>query len=101
MAKLSVIERELKREKLVKRYAQKRADLKEVIRNPKSSDEERWEAQVQLQKMPVNSSEVRRRRRCALTGRSRGVYRKFGLARNMLRKFTMDGFVPGLRKASW
>jgi len=101
MAKKSMVQRELKREKLIARYAQKRTELKEIIRNPKSSDEERWEAQVKLQKLPVDSCPVRHQRRCSLTGRPHGVYRKFGLSRNMLRKYAMQGYVPGVKKASW
>ncbi len=101
MAKKSMIERELKRAKLVKRYATKRAALKETIRNVKSSDEERAAAQVKLNAMPRDSSPSRIRRRCAITGRPHGVYRKFGLGRNKLREAAMRGEIPGLRKASW
>ena len=101
MAKKSMIQRELKRERLQKRYAAKRAELKAVIANPKSDDEARWEAQVKLQKLPVDSSLVRRQRRCNLTGRPHAVYRKFGLSRNMLRLYAMQGYVPGVKKASW
>ena len=101
MAKTSVIEREYKRERTVAKYAEKRARLKEIIRSPKSSDEERWQAQVQLQKLPRNASPSRMKTRCRVTGRPRGVYRKFGLARNKLRQAAMVGDVPGLKKASW
>ena len=101
MAKTSMIQRELKRERLQKQYAAKRAELKAIIADPKSSDEVRWEAQVKLQKLPVNSSTVRRQRRCNLTGRPHAVYRKFGLSRNMLRLYAMQGYVPGVKKASW
>ncbi len=101
MAKKSMIERELKREKLVKRYAAKRAALKETIRNVKSSDEERVAAQIKLNALPRDSSPSRLRNRCAITGRPHGVYRKFGLGRNKLREAAMKGEIPGLTKASW
>lgn len=101
MAKKSMIERELKREKLVKRYAAKRAALKETIRNVKSSDEERIAAQIKLNALPRDSSRSRLRNRCAITGRPHGVYRKFGLGRNKLREAAMKGEIPGLKKASW
>jgi small subunit ribosomal protein S14 len=101
MAKTSMVNRDIKRAKLVKKYAAKRAELKKIIANPKSSYEERTEAQIKLQKMPRDASPSRVRNRCVLTGRSRGVYQKFGLGRNKLREATMKGDVPGLRKASW
>ncbi len=101
MAKKSMIERELKRTKLVKRYAAKRAALKETIRNVKTSDEERVAAQIKLNAMPRDSSPSRLRSRCAITGRPHGVYRKFGLGRNKLREAAMKGEIPGLTKASW
>jgi small subunit ribosomal protein S14 len=101
MAKTSMIKREERREKLAKRYAAKRAALKETIRSPKSTDAEREEAVRKLQSLPRDSSASRQRKRCAITGRSRGVYRKFGLGRTKLREATMRGDVPGLRKASW
>ena len=101
MAKTSMVNRDIKRAKLAKKYASKRAELKKIIANPKSSYEERTDAQTQLQKMPRDASPCRGRNRCALTGRSRGVYQKFGLGRNKLREATMKGDVPGLRKASW
>ena len=101
MAKTSMIEREKRREKLVKQHAAKRAKLKEIIRSPKSTDDEREEAQRKLALMPRDSSASRVRNRCAITGRSRGVYRKFGLARQKLREATMRGDIPGLCKASW
>ena len=101
MAKTSMIEREKRREKLVKQHAVKRAKLKETIRSPKSTDAEREEAARKLQSMPRDASASRGRKRCAITGRSRGVYRKFGLGRTKLREATMRGDVPGLRKASW
>ncbi len=101
MAKKSMIERELKREKLVKRYAAKRAALKETIRNVQTSDEERVAAQIKLNALPRDSSPSRLRNRCAITGRPHGVYRKFGLGRNKLREAAMKGEIPGLTKASW
>ena len=101
MAKTSMIEREKRREKLVKQHAVKRAKLKETIRSPKSTDAEREESVRKLQSMPRDASASRVRKRCAITGRSRGVYRKFGLGRTKLREATMRGDVPGLRKASW
>jgi small subunit ribosomal protein S14 len=101
MAKTSMIEREKRREKLVKRYAARRAELKEIIRNPKSSDEERELALRKMQALPRDASPSRMRNRCAVTGRPRGYYRKFGLARNKLREATMRGDIPGLGKASW
>ena len=101
MAKTSMIERETRRTKLVKRFAAKRATLKETIRSPKSTDEEREAALRKMQSLPRDSSSSRQRNRCAITGRPRGVYRKFGLGRSKLREATMRGDVPGLRKASW
>lgn len=101
MAKKSMIMRELKREKLVAKYAKKRAELKAIIRNINSSDEERSAAQLKLNSLPRDSSPSRQRTRCAITGRPRGVYRKFGLGRNKLREAAMNGEIPGLTKASW
>ncbi len=101
MAKQSVIQRELKREKLVARYAKKRAELKAIVRNINSSDDERVAAQAKLNAMPRDSSPSRLRSRCTVTGRPRGVYRKFGLGRNKLRESAMKGEIPGLTKASW
>ncbi|QOW19960.1 30S ribosomal protein S14 [Lysobacter ciconiae] len=101
MAKTSMVNRDLKRAKLAEKYAAKRAELKKTISSPSSSYEEKEEAVVKLQKLPRDSSPSRQRNRCALTGRSRGVYSKFGLGRNKLREATMRGDVPGLRKASW
>jgi small subunit ribosomal protein S14 len=101
MAKTSMIMRERRREKLVKQHAAKRAKLKETIRNPKSTDGEREEAQRKLHTLPRDSAASRVRNRCAITGRSRGVYRKFGLGRTKLREATMRGDIPGLGKASW
>lgn len=101
MAKTSMIEREQKRSKLVAKYAVRRQELKVIISSPHSSDEERWEALVKLQKLPRDSSPARQQRRCRITGRPHGVYRKFGLCRNKLREAAMRGDVPGLVKASW
>ena len=101
MAKNSMIEREKKRAKLVAKYAVKRAALKAIINDKNSTDEERWDAQMKLQALPRDSSPVRQQRRCGLTGRPHGVYRKFGLGRNKLREAAMRGDVPGLVKASW
>jgi len=101
MAKTSMIEREKKRMKLVKKYETKRAELKAIIKSPNSSFEERMEAQTKLQKLPRDASPARIQRRCRLTGRPHAVYRKFGLCRNKLREHTMRGDVPGLRKGSW
>jgi Ribosomal protein S14 len=101
MAKLSLINREAKRAKLVKKYAAKRAELKAIIDNAKLSDEERMEARLALQKLPRNSSPCRQRNRCQITGRPRGVFSKFGLARGKLREFAMRGEIPGIVKASW
>ena len=101
MAKTSMIERDLKRSKLVKKYAAKRAELKAIVLSATASYDEKMEAQTKLQKLPRDASPVRQRNRCALTGRPRGVYSKFGLGRNKLREATMRGDVPGLRKASW
>ncbi|HSX65234.1 MAG TPA: 30S ribosomal protein S14 [Pseudoxanthomonas sp.] len=101
MAKTSMVNRDIKRAKLAKKYAGKREALKKIISSPTASYEEKAEAVIKLQKLPRDSSPSRERNRCELSGRSRGVYRKFGLGRNMLRKATMNGDVPGLRKASW
>jgi small subunit ribosomal protein S14 len=101
MAKTSMINRETKRQALVKRYAAKRAELKEIIRNPKSNDADREAAVIKLQTLPRDSSASRLRNRCAITGRPRGYYRKFGLSRTKLREATMRGDIPGLGKASW
>ncbi len=101
MAKLALINRESKRAKMVAKYAAKRAALFAVINDVKLSDEERFEARQKLQKLPRDASPVRQRQRCALTGRPRGVFGKFGLARNKLREIAMRGEVPGMTKASW
>jgi len=101
MAKNSMIAREVKRARTVKQYAARRAALKAVIKNPKSTDEARDEAQLKLQELPRDASPTRQRNRCRITGRPHGYYRKFGLARNKLREAAMRGDVPGLVKASW
>ena len=101
MAKKSMIAREKKRTQMVARYAVRRAALKEVINSTDVSDEEKWDAQVKLQKLPRDASPVRQRSRCQITGRPHGVYRKFGLCRNKLREAAMRGDVPGLVKSSW
>ena len=101
MAKQSMKAREAKRARTVAKYAAKRAELKAIISSLDASDEEKWDAQVKLQKLPRNASPVRQRRRCQVTGRPHGVYCKFGLCRNQLRQAAMRGDVPGLVKASW
>ena len=101
MAKSSMIARENKRAKTVAKYAVRRAELKALIKNPATSDEERWDAQLKLQGLPRNANPVRQQRRCRLTGRPHAVYRKFGLCRNKLREHAMQGQVPGVVKASW
>jgi small subunit ribosomal protein S14 len=101
MAKTSMIEREKKRERTVAKYAKKRAELKAIIGNPAADDDDRWQAQIALQKLPRDASPSRQRRRCQITGRPHGVYRKFGLSRIKLREAAMRGDVPGLVKSSW
>jgi small subunit ribosomal protein S14 len=101
MAKTSMVNRDIKRKKLVAKHATKRAELKKIISSTTASYEDKMDAATKLQKMPRDSSASRVRNRCELTGRSRGVYSKFGLGRNKLREATMRGDVPGLRKASW
>ena len=101
MAKRNMKNREAKRIKLVAQYAKKRAALKETIRDPNSTPEDRFAAVESLQKLPRDSSKSRIRNRCQITGRSRGVYKKFGLSRHKLREAAMRGEVPGLTKASW
>nr|WP_299246217.1 30S ribosomal protein S14 [uncultured Halomonas sp.] len=101
MAKKSMIERELKRAKLVEKYAAKRAELKAIIHDVNASDEEHFDAQLKLQSLPRDSSPVRRTNRCRITGRPHGFYNKFGLGRNKLREAAMRGDVPGLKKSSW
>jgi len=101
MAKLSLKNREAKRTKMVAKYAAKRAELTAIFNNVKLGDEERMEARLKFQQLPRDSSPVRQRKRCALTGRPRGVFKKFGLCRNKLREIAMRGEVPGMTKASW
>ncbi len=101
MAKTSMIARENKRTRLVKKYAAKRAELKRIIRDPNASPEQHEAAVVALQKQPRDASPARQQRRCRVTGRPHGVYRKFGLGRNKLREAAMRGDIPGLKLASW
>lgn len=101
MAKLSVINRNLKRQKIVHKYKERRAALFAVINNSSFSEDERETARISLQKLPRDSSPVRLRNRCTLTGRPRGVYSKFGLGRSKLRDIAMSGKIPGIIKASW
>ena len=101
MAKTSMIIRDQKRAKLSAKYAERRAALKAIIVSPDSTDEQVWDAQVKLQKLPRDSSKSRLQRRCQITGRPHGVYRKFGLCRNKIREAAMRGDIPGLVKASW
>jgi small subunit ribosomal protein S14 len=101
MAKTALINRNEKRRDAVKKHAAKRAELLAIANNPKLAQEERYEARLKLQKLPRNASPVRVRNRCALTGRPRGTFRKFGLARNKLREIAMRGEIPGVIKASW
>lgn len=101
MAKTSMVEREKRRARMVAKYAKKRAALRAMVRDPKATDEQRWDAQAALQKLPRDANPVRMRSRCELTGRPRGVYQRFGLGRNKLREAAMRGDVPGLVKSSW
>jgi len=101
MAKISMINREKKRQRIAKKYAKKRQALKAVISDPDTPDDERFEAQLKLQKLPRDASPCRQVRRCNLTGRPHAVYRRFGLSRNKLREAAMRGDVPGLVKSSW
>jgi small subunit ribosomal protein S14 len=101
VAKMSLINREKKRAMLVKKYASKRIELKAQIEDQTKSDEERYEARLKLQQLPRNANPTRQRNRCAMTGRPRGTYRKFGLARTKVREAAMRGEIPGLTKASW
>lgn len=101
MAKLALVNRDKKRRDTVKKFAAKRKELMELINNQKLSIEDRYEARLRLQKLPRDASPVRLRNRCALTGRPRGVFRKFGLARGKLREIAMRGEIPGVIKASW
>lgn len=101
MAKVSMIQRDRKRQRMVNRYAKRRAAARAVIKNPGSTLEERMAAQETLQKMPRDASPMRLRNRCGITGRPRGYYRRFGLGRNKLREAAMRGDIPGLTKSSW
>lgn len=101
MAKTNMIERDKRRVLTAKKYAATRTRLKETIRSPKSSPDERAAAQAKLQSLPRDASPTRQRKRCQITGRSRGVYRKFGLARSKIREVAARGEIPGLAKASW
>ena len=101
MAKKSMIARENKRTRMEAKFAGKRAELKAILKDPNASDDDKWDAQVALQKLPRDASPVRQQRRCQVTGRPHAVYRKFGLCRNKLREAAMRGDVPGLVKASW
>jgi len=101
MAKTSMVMREVKRAKLAKKFAGKRDALKKTIEDPKASFEDREKAVADLARLPRDSSPIRGRNRCRLTGRAHGVYRKFGLGRSELRRLAMEGHVPGLVKASW
>ena len=101
MAKVSIVHREYKRERTVKKYAAKRAELKKKLKDPNPSVDEREEAQRKFQSLPRNASPCRLRNRCRITGRSHGYYRKFGLSRTKLREAAMRGDIPGLVKASW
>jgi len=101
MAKTSMIERETKRLQVAAKYATKRAELKKIISSVTATDEQKWEAQIKFQKLPRDASPSRQRKRCQITGRPHGVYRKFGLCRNKLREHAMKGDIPGLTKASW
>ena len=101
MAKVALIERELKRDKLVAKYAKKHAELKAIANDAKRSDEERALARLALQKLPRNANPTRQRNRCAITGRPRGTFRQFGLARAKIRELAFAGDIPGVTKASW
>lgn len=101
MAKRSILAREKKRAETVAKFAAKRAAIKAILRDVNASDDEKWEAQIKLQKMPRDASPVRQQNRCRITGRPHGVYRKFGMCRHKLREAAMRGDVPGLTKASW
>ena len=101
MAKLALIEREKKRARLVAKFAAKREALKAIIEDQSKSEEERYEARLELQQLHRNANPTRQRNRCAITGRPRGTFRKFGLARNKIREIAFRGEIPGLTKASW
>jgi len=101
MAKLALINRDQKRRALVKKYAKRREALEAIVNNQKASEEDRFAARLKLQQLPRNANATRLRNRCAITGRPRGYFRKFGLARNKLREYAMRGEIPGMVKASW
>ena len=101
MAKISIIEREKKRERTVKKYAAKRAELKQILRDPNASEEDKDQARAKFNALPRDASPCRLRNRCKLTGRPHGYYRKFGLSRTKVREAAMRGDIPGLTKASW
>jgi small subunit ribosomal protein S14 len=101
LAKMALIERELKRDKLVAKYAKKHAELKGIANNAKSTDDERAVARLALQKLPRNANPTRQRNRCSITGRPRGTFQHFGLARAKIREMAMAGEIPGIVKASW
>ncbi|MFN8916378.1 MAG: 30S ribosomal protein S14 [Burkholderiales bacterium] len=101
MAKLSLINREVKRVKLAQKFAKKREALSAIINDQSKSEDERYAARLKLQQLPRNSNPTRQRNRCAITGRPRGVFRKFGLGRNKIRELAMRGEIPGVVKASW
>lgn len=101
MAKVALIERELKREKLAAKFASKYAELKAIAKDAKRSDEERAQARLALQKLPRNANPTRQRSRCELTGRPRGTFRQFGLGRMKIRELAFEGQIPGVTKASW
>jgi small subunit ribosomal protein S14 len=101
MSKLALINRQHKREKLVAKYAKKRAALEAIIADTRASDEDRYAARLKVQALPRNANATRLRNRCAITGRPRGVFSKFGLGRNKLREYAMRGEIPGIVKASW
>ncbi|WP_269524739.1 30S ribosomal protein S14 [Coraliomargarita parva] len=101
MAKISAIQRDLKRRRLIEKYASKRAELKAIIANPETSDEDFYKAQAKLTKLPKNSSPIRARNRCSITGRPRAHIRKFGLSRITFRELASQGKLPGVTKSSW
>jgi small subunit ribosomal protein S14 len=101
VAKLSLINRDIKRAKLAEKFAAKRSALKAIIDDQSKTDEERYQARLQLQQLPRNASPIRQRNRCVVTGRARGVFSKFGLTRHKLREMALRGEVPGMTKASW
>jgi small subunit ribosomal protein S14 len=101
VAKVALIERELKRERLVAKFAKKYADLKAIVNNAKNSDEQRMAARLELQQFPRNAYPTRQRNRCEITGRPRGTFRQFGLGRAKVREMAFQGNIPGITKASW